>query len=261
MRVAVAGKGGVGKTTLSATLCRLVARTGTEVVAIDADSNPNLAAALGSVLENEPGFLPHGLVSRRPDGPALTEPVDDVLDRFAVPCPDGVRLLRMGQPQHADEGCLCSAHATVSAVLADLGRRDDALTLMDLEASPEHLSRGTARYADVLVMVTEPYYRSLETVRRLAVLATELAIPHVTVLANKVRTDDEAEAVAEFCARHDLHLTGTIPWSADVLDADSRSQPLIEAASDGVVVEAVRSLVADLQIPTAHPHPLTEVPS
>lgn len=251
MRLALAGKGGVGKTTLSATLARLVARHGVPVVAIDADSNPNLAAALGVDPDalSDHGFLPVGLVSRKPDGPALTEPVEAVLDAHAFDAPDGVRLLRMGQPEHADEGCLCSAHATVSAVLSDLGRRDGALTLMDLEASPEHLSRGTARHADVLVLVTEPYYRSLETVRRLAVLAAELRIPTVTVLANKVRSDDDRDAVAEFCERHDLTFAGSVPWSEAALDADVRRQPLLDADPDGVVVTALHRLAEELHIP------------
>ncbi len=251
MRLALAGKGGVGKTTLSATIARLVARQGLPVVAIDADSNPNLAAALGidsgSVAAR--GFLPSGLVSRKPHGPALTESVESVLDAHAFDGPDGVRLLRMGQPEHADEGCLCSAHATVSAVLADLGRRDGALTLMDLEASPEHLSRGTARHADVLVLVTEPYYRSLETVRRLAILADELQIPTVTVLANKVRCEDDRDAVVEFCERHDLAFAGWVPWSDAVIDADVRRQPLLDADPDGAVVTAVHTLVEHLDVP------------
>lgn len=260
MRLALAGKGGVGKTTLSATIARLVARTGTPVVAIDADSNPNLAAALGmlDVPERDAGFLPLGLVSRRPTGPALTEPVDDVLDQHALVGADGVRLIRMGQPAHADEGCLCSAHATVSAVLADLGARDEALTIMDLEASPEHLSRGTARHADVLLMVTEPYYRSLETIRRLAALAAELAIPTVGVLANKVRSDADHEAVAEFCDRHELHLVAAIPWSDAVLDADGRREALLDAAPDGSVARAVQALIAELRVPTVHPEPIPE---
>ncbi|MDE0805903.1 MAG: AAA family ATPase [Acidimicrobiales bacterium] len=259
MRVALAGKGGVGKTTLSATLARLVGRTGTPVVAIDADSNPNLAAALGAGddLADDAGFLPFGLVSRRPDGPALSEPVADVLAAHCIPAPDGVQLLRMGQPEHADEGCLCSAHATVSAVLADLGRRDDALTLMDLEASPEHLSRGTARHADVLVMVTEPYYRSLETIRRVSALAAELEIPIVTVLANKVRNDEEEEAVREYCQRHDLSFTSAIRWSDDVLDADSAGRPVLDAAPGSTLVAGVRDLIDELGIPLRSPDEAT----
>ena len=251
MRVALAGKGGVGKTTLSATLSRLVARNGPGVVAIDADSNPNLAAALGITDGEEPDFLPFGLVSRKPDGPALTAPIDEVLARHAVRGPDGVTLLRMGQPQHADEGCLCSAHATVSAVLADLGAQEGVVTVMDLEASPEHLSRGTARHADTLVMVTEPYYRSLETIRRLGALAVELAIPRIGVVANKVRSDEERDAVTEFCHRHELDFIGAVPWDSGVMDADAAGRPLLDTAADYPVVDAVRRLIDHLQIPTA----------
>lgn len=253
MRLALAGKGGVGKTTLSATMARLVARTGTPVVAIDADSNPNLASALGIAPTRlaEGAFLPASLVSRRPDGPALTESVDSVLEGHAMLAPDGVRLLRMGQPAHAGEGCLCSAHATVSAVLADLGDRPSALTLMDLEASPEHLSRGTARHADVLALVTEPYYRSLETIRRLAVLAEELAIPRIVVVANKVRSADAESAVQEFCDRHGLMLAGAVPWSDAAIDADGAGLPLLDADPSGVVVAAVAGLIEALGVPTA----------
>ena len=250
MRVAIAGKGGVGKTTMSATLCRLAARAGSDVVAIDADSNPNLAAALGMDADEEPAFLPFNLVSRKPDGPALVEPVADVLDRYALRGPDGVTLLRMGQPQHADEGCLCSAHATVSAVLADLGRREGGLTVMDLEASPEHLSRGTARHADVLMMVTEPYYRSLETIRRLGVLAVELSIPRIGVLANKVRSHEEHSAVEEFCQRHDLDFVGAVPWCDEVREADGRGRPVLDDAPTSPAVDAVRSIADRLGIPT-----------
>ncbi|MDQ4130553.1 MAG: AAA family ATPase [Actinomycetota bacterium] len=184
MRVAIAGKGGAGKTTLSASLARLAGRSGTPVVAIDADSNPNLMAALGVDRDRAAAAsaLAPSIVSRRFGGPALSEPLESVLDRFAVSGPDGVRVALMGMPAHADQGCLCGAHATVSAVLDDLGSHPELLTIVDLEASPEHLSRGTARHVDALLLVTEPYYRSLETVRRLASLASELPIPRVAVV-------------------------------------------------------------------------------
>ena len=138
MRIAVAGKGGAGKTTICATAARLMARSGRRVVAIDGDTNPNLHAAIGVDAADVAPFLPSSLVSRRFDGPRLTAPVDEVLDQHSTPAPDGVRLVRMGMPQHADEGCMCSAHATVSAFLADLGDAAGTVTLLDLEASPEH---------------------------------------------------------------------------------------------------------------------------
>ncbi|MGH9069787.1 MAG: hypothetical protein ACRDX8_01145 [Acidimicrobiales bacterium] len=248
MRVAVAGKGGAGKTTISATLTRLAARAGAPAVAIDADSNPNLAIALGieaGAMISE--FLPASLVNRRLDvGRALSSPVDEVLAGHASTGPDGVRLLVMGAPDHAEQGCLCSAHATVSALLADLGALQDATIVVDLEASPEHLSRGTARYVDTLLLVAEPYYRALEAVRRLADLAAELPIPRVAVVVNKVRSPADSEAVAAFCDRHDLELMAEVPWSDEVVDADRARVPLLDAAPCGPAVAAIRRLAAIL---------------
>lgn len=243
MRVAVAGKGGAGKTTITATLARVLARRGHRVVAVDADSNPNLGVALGLPGSATPGSLPTSLVSRRLDGgPGLLEPVEAVVERHGLAAADGIRVLAMGMPVHAEEGCLCSAHAAVSALLGDLAAQPATITLVDLEASPEHLSRGTTRHADVLVLVAEPYYRSLETVRRLASLAAELPIASVVVVVNKVRSDDDHRAVLEFCERHGLRWLGDVPWSDEVVDADRARVPLIDAAPGGPVVAAVDAL-------------------
>jgi CO dehydrogenase maturation factor len=247
LRLALAGKGGAGKTTLSATLARLAAQSGVHVVAIDADANPNLSFALGIApdLAAQMRPVPASMVSRRIGGAGLTEPVDAVLDRFAVTGPDGVRLLGMGAPAHADEGCLCSAHAVVSSLLEDLGgaRR---VVVVDMEASPEHLSRGTVRHVDVVCLVAEPYYRSLETVRRMAALVAELPVPRMAVVANKVRNREDEVALTEFCDRHGYELAGVIPWSEEVVAADRRRVPVVEWPAAEPVVEAVRSLVARL---------------
>ncbi|MGI9597556.1 MAG: AAA family ATPase [Acidimicrobiales bacterium] len=257
MKIAVAGKGGAGKTTFCATYTRLLARTGRRVVAIDGDTNPNLHTAIGIDRGAElPPFLPASLVARRFDGPRLTETFDEVLANYALPTPDGVHLLRMGVPRHADEGCMCSAHATVSAVLAELDANADhtgTTTVLDLEASPEHLSRGTARHADVLVLVAEPYFRSLEAVRLQATLAAETAIDRIAVVANKVRTADDGAAIAQFCERHGLELVGSLPWSDAVLDADAATSSLLDHAPDDPVVEAVGVIMERLMAPSGEP--------
>ncbi len=246
MRIAVAGKGGAGKTTICATAARLMARSGHRVVAIDGDTNPNLHAALGiDAADMRPSLSP-SLVSRRFDGPRLAVPVDDVLQRHSVPGPDGVRLLRMGMPQHADEGCMCSAHATVSALLSDLGDAAGTLTLLDLEASPEHLSRGTARHCDLLLLVAEPYYRSLEAARLQARLAAETPIARVAVVANKCRRPEDADAIEEYCARHGLELLGALRWSEAALDADARSAPLLDHRPGDALVAELDELFARL---------------
>ena len=249
MRLAVAGKGGAGKTTLSATFARLAAQSGRPVVAIDADANPNLSAALGISPEDASklGPVPPSLVSRRIGGAGLLEPIDDVLDRFSLPAPDGVRLLGMGSPAHADEGCLCSAHAVVSSLLEDLGAAE-RVVIVDMEASPEHLSRGTVRHVDAIALVAEPYYRSLETVRRMAALVAELPVQQVVVVANKVRTSIDEQAVAEFCDRHGYTLAGAVPWSEEVVAADRARTPVVEWPAAASVVTAVAAVASRLGV-------------
>src|SRR5919112_304484 len=182
LRVAVAGKGGAGKTTLSSTLARLFAREGHDVIVVDGDSNPNVATALGIDREHAEAIqpLPMGLVSRNLNGnAALKEPVMDIVRRFGG-------------------------------------------------AAPEPLAGATPRHVDALLLVVEPYYRSFETAKRMAALAAELPIPVVGVVANKLRTPDDASAIAEYCARHSLTLLGELPWSTEVLDADKAEIPVID---------------------------------
>jgi len=232
LRLAVAGKGGAGKTTISATLARLAVRSGRSVVAIDADANPNLSIALGvpPAVAAELGTVPAQLVSRRIGGTGLTEPVDVVLDRYALTAFGGMRLLGMGAPAHADEGCLCA----------------ERFVVVDMEASPEHLSRGTVRHVDAICLVAEPYYRSLETVRRMAALVAELPVPRVAVVANKVRSAQDEEAIREFCARHAFTLAGIVPWSDEVVAADRARVPVADWPAAQPVVAAVAALANEL---------------
>jgi CO dehydrogenase maturation factor len=249
LRVAVAGKGGAGKTTLSATMARLAARSGQSVVALDADANPNLSVALGVPSDVAAGLgpVPPSLVSRKVGGAGLTAPIDEVLDRYTVTGPDGVRMLGMGAPGHANEGCLCSAHAVVSSLLEDLGD-PERLVVVDMEASPEHLSRGTVRHVDAICLVAEPYYRSLETVRRMAALVAELPVERVVVVANKVRSPDDEKAIAEFCDRHGYELAGALPWSEEIVVADRQRVPVVEWPAAAAYVDAVTLLSARLGI-------------
>jgi CO dehydrogenase maturation factor len=256
VRIAVAGKGGAGKTTVSATLARLYGRAGYPVIAIDADPNPNLAIALGVADGTAAAALPPSVVSRRLVGPALRDPVTDVLRSYGTAGPDGTVLVTINAPDHAGEGCLCSSHSAVAALLADLAAEgEQRVVLVDMEASPEHLARGTAADADVMLLVTEPYYRSLETTARLASLAAQTPIGAVQVVANKIRSQADAEAVGEFCQRHGLGLAAEVPWSDGVAAADRAARPLIDAFPDDPAVRAIAGLVADLNTPPARTGP------
>ncbi len=224
MKLAVAGKGGSGKTTIAGILARLAGRRGVQVLAIDADLNPNLAHVLGLSPDSAGQIrqLPLNVVRRRPGEPAqleLTTPAEELVLDFGLDGPDKVRLVCMAEPRHAATGCMCSSHETVRALLRDLGA-EGRLVIADMEASPEHLTRATPEGADVLLVITEPYFRSLEAARRQSFLARDLGIAHVAVIANKVRDARDAEAIAAFCAHHDLELLGSVPYDAMLGEAD-----------------------------------------
>ncbi len=247
LRIALAGKGGAGKTTISSTLARVLARRGKHVLVIDGDSNPNVAVALGIERERAAALdtLPVTLNSRKL-GAGLIMPVSQVVREHGIEGPDGVEVVQMCMPAHADEGCMCSAHATVSGLLADALHEDDLVTILDLEASPEHLSRGTTRHVDALLLITEPYYRSLETARRMSALAAELPIPYLGVVANKVRTAEDSAAIVEFCERHNLPRAGEVPWSDEVTMADKMGVPVIDGDPDGPIVAAINAIADHL---------------
>jgi CO dehydrogenase maturation factor len=125
-----------------------------------------------------------------------------------------------------------------------MAEREDSVTLLDLEASPEHLSRGTTRNVDALLLVVEPYYRSYETAKRMAALAAELPIRRVAVVANKLRNERDAEAVRQFCEINGLNLDGELPWSEAAINADKEGIPLLDYDPTDPFIAAVAK-VAD----------------
>jgi CO dehydrogenase maturation factor len=254
MRIAIAGKGGSGKTTIAGTLARLLGRRGLPVVAIDGDTNPNLAQSLGVEAGEELVALPSDLLVRREDPNAdppseLAIPVEEVIERYGTRAPDGVRLLVMGKVEHAGRGCKCRAHSIARYVIADLlaYANGNGELVVDMEAGLEHLSRGTTRHVDRLFAIAEPYYRSLETARRVYELAGELGIDHVRLVANKVRGEAESEAIHAYAERHGLRLAAEVPYDEAVLQADLRGRPLLdEAGPDAPAVREIDRLAQSL---------------
>ena len=244
MKLAIAGKGGSGKTSISGTMARLMARDGHKVLAIDGDSNPNLALTLGIPAErmSDMPTLSPGLLRRTEAGPVLNQSLDEVRAAHSVTGPDGVELLVMALPQHADTGCLCSMHATVRAIIGAASEDEQDVCLLDTEASPEHLSRGTARYADAMLAVVEPYFKSLETGRRMAALANDLGLERVALVANKVRDDRELEAVRQFADRHELELAGVVPFDDSFQEAERAERAPLDFAPGAPGVKAIGEL-------------------
>lgn len=250
MKIAVAGKGGSGKTTVSGTLARSLAADGYDVVAIDDDDNPNLAYTLGVPRDEAVAPLPGGLLERveTVDGEsdvALTASPEAIIDDHATTAPDGVRLLQVGEVE-AGSGCFCGAHATGSTLLSSLAADRDAVTIMDMVAGVEHLAISTAKDVDVMLVVVEPYYKSLETGRQTQTLAAELGIPEVTVVANKVRDEADRQAIEEYCTEHDLDITAVVPFDDAIRHADQAGTAPIDYDPDAPSIRAIHDLAADL---------------
>jgi CO dehydrogenase maturation factor len=258
LKIAVSGKGGVGKTTITGTMARALARKGYKVLAIDADPNPNLAMTLGvtqddasrviPIAENEElieekTLIPQGAHGVHPEAYArVSFTVNDIVDRFAVRAPDGVSLLVMGQVEHAGEGCMCGPHRVTRQLTEHLIVERDELVVMDMEAGIEHLSRGTARFMDAMLMVAEPYLKALETVSRVDSLAKELGIKRTYVVANKIREPLDKKLVEDFCTKNHLELLATIPYDERVVEADRKGKAPLDFSARSEAIAAIAGL-------------------
>ena len=251
MKLAIAGKGGSGKTSIAGTVARQLGRDGNTVLAIDGDTNPNLALTLGIPAEriNDLPVLPSGLLERTDDGGIeLKKSLAELRASHSVEGPDGVTLLVMAHPHEEDAGtgCYCGMHATVRELIESATDADADMTVLDTEASPEHLTRGTARYADLMLTVVEPWFKSLETGRRMAELAHGLGLKRVLLLANKIRDQRELEAVREFAAANDLQIAGVIPFDESLGEAERRGVSPLDFAPDSEFVTAISGITHEV---------------
>lgn len=251
MKIAVAGKGGVGKTLIAGALAYFLTEKGFKVLAIDADSSPNLALTLGispveamrivPVSENQE-LIRAKTDTGHPGVYRLSFTVDDVVKDFAVKSPFNVSLLVMGTIRAAGEGCTCTANALVRALLRHLVVERKEAVVMDMEAGVEHMGRGTAKHVDIMLLVTDSSLKSLEIARKLHGLAVEAGIRRVVLLGNKVAEKDEEKAIREFARVNCLELLDLVPFDGQILRADREGvTPLRYAKSSGglLVVERV----------------------
>ena len=227
MKLAITGKGGVGKTTLSSTLARLYAAEGRTVLAADVDPDANLGLALGLTEEEVNAIVPisklRSLVEERTGANAankffkLNPQVSDIPDKFSKDI-HGVKLLVMGTVETGGSGCVCPEHVMLKAVLSSLILRKDDVVIMDMEAGLEHLGRGTASVMDQFIVVVEPGARSLQTYEKVKQLAADLGIFKVSVVCNKVRSEEDRQYLRSKIPEEDL--LGFISYDTDVIDAD-----------------------------------------
>ncbi|WP_297522045.1 AAA family ATPase [Thermococcus sp.] len=240
-RVVITGKGGVGKTTMTALLARLLARDGYRVLAVDEDPQMNLAHALGVPKEVRDRIVPlnknldyiEEKTGARPGTNwglyfSLTPDVRDVVDRFGVVGPDGVMLLVMGSVVQAAAGCLCPENALLDSVVKYINLRKGEIILMDTQAGLEHFGRALARGFKQAVILTEPTYNSVQVAVDAAKLARQLGIPYVHLVINKVKKDSQVEKVERILKElgfNDFTTKTVIPYDELVEEYD----PEIEA--------------------------------
>jgi CO dehydrogenase maturation factor len=244
LKLAITGKGGVGKTTLAALLAHVFAERGQRVLAIDADPATGLAAACGVPPEEAAAITPvsemETLIYERTGARKgeiggffkLNPRVDDIPDRFAVSPPgedgqDGIRILTMGSVKTGGTGCLCPESALLRSLVTHLLLRRDEVLILDMEAGVEHLGRGTAGAVDAFIIVVEPGRRSTQTARAIRTLAGDLGIERVYAVGNKVASEADRAFIRE-------QLTGF--EIVGYLDTDPRAR---ESDRQGVAVFAM----------------------
>ena len=203
MKLAISGKGGVGKTTLTALLAQVYADAGRDVLAVDADPSPCLAGALGFPDELQEQLAPvsemDALIEERTGAkPGMTggfftinPRVDDIPERFSAEY-RGVRLLEMGSVDLGGSGCICPESAMLKTLFMHLLFRDDEVLILDMYAGVEHLGRATVDFVDAMIIVVEPTRRSLGTARQIKKLAADIGLNRLWLVGNKVRNEDEA---------------------------------------------------------------------
>lgn len=253
MKIAIAGKGGVGKTTLAALLGMIYAEEGRAVLAIDADPAACLSDAMGLPEELatrlEPISEMEDLIFERTGARpgtsggffSINPRVDDIPDRFSV-THRGVKLLQMGTIDLGGSGCICPESALLKALVTHVILYRDEVLILDMEAGLEHLGRATAGAVDAFIAVVEPGRRSLNTARQIATLAQDIGVKNTRVVGNKVRTDEERAFIAKEAG--DLQVLGYLPFSLEAIGADMRGQAIYDAAPE--LVAAAREIARTL---------------
>ncbi len=237
MKIAVSGKGGVGKTTLAALLIKYFRDQGKKVLAVDADPDANLALALGvpdpetitpisdmkalvaERTESQPGTM-GGFFKMNPK-------VDDIPDKYSRNL-DGVKLIVMGTVKKGGSGCICPESVMLKALMTNIVLFRDEVVVMDMEAGIEHLGRATVRGVDRLIVVVEPGRRSIETAQHVRELAKDLGLTKVAVVANKVRGAADEEFLKQNLP--DLPILGFLPFDPKVIEADLTGKPPYETS-------------------------------
>lgn len=247
MKIAVSGKGGVGKTTFSALLAKTLAERGFKVLAVDADPDANLGQALGfpDYQKLVPVSDMKDLIDERTDSKGgamgtffkLNPTVHDLPDKLSIEH-EGVRLMVMGTVQKGGGGCICPASTMLKALMTHLVLLHKDVLILDMEAGLEHLGRGTSRGVDFLVVVVEPGRRSIDTAEHIRQLASDIGLTRVLIVGNKIRSQADRDYLSKALAGFEF--LGFMEYDDQIIAAD------MHAACPAHVAEKAKIAVRDM---------------
>ncbi len=243
LKLAVAGKGGVGKSTIAAALSLLMARRGRRILAVDADPDANLANAMGVSAERQREIIPisrqRALIEERTGARVgqygqlfkMNPEVSDIARDYAC-VHDGVAILVLGATPSGGAGCACPESVLLRALVTDLVLYRGEALVMDCEAGVEHLGRSTARGVDAMLVVVEPGRGSLDCAGRIFQMAEEIGIRELPVVANKVATPEDEQFVRAGLPGREI--LACIPFSEAIRRADRAGTSVLEGVCDDV---------------------------
>ena len=241
MKIAISGKGGVGKTTFAAFLIRCLQMKGKSVLAIDADPDANLAQALGvkNASEITPISEMKSLIEERTETKIgtmggffkINPTVNDLPEKLSINV-DGVKLMVLGGVKAAEGGCICPQSVLLKVLVTHLILVRNEVVVLDMEAGLEHLGRGTARAVDKMIVVVEPGTRSVETARHIRRLSDELGIKNLLIVGNKIRSKRDRDFLLRNMNGFDF--LGFLPFNETIIEADLDGRPPYEKNPEGL---------------------------
>ncbi|MBD3352954.1 MAG: carbon monoxide dehydrogenase [Candidatus Lokiarchaeota archaeon] len=257
MKIAVAGKGGAGKTLIAGTLARFFAKD-FEVLAIDNDPSMNLIYSLGMNpnLRNEitPISQMNKLIEERTsiDGSDsgiynANPSVSDIPDKYKIHGPDNLELLVLGTIDEPNTGCFCAPNALIRSLLADLILKRNEVVIIDFEAGLEHLGRGTAKGIDTMLIITQAYRKSLDISEKIIKLAEKMSIKKVFLVGNNIENDFSKKVIQEWANEQDVDVIGYIPRDPKLVRCEIESKTPFDAIPNSEAIQAIKRIYMKLK--------------